>query len=391
VRGTSEYLRNLNRSAVLAAIWKQPGLSRTEIAEHLGLSKSTVSTAVSELVGRQLVKDAQGRTGHKVGRPSRPLELDLERNAVLGWELGVGLVQLRVMNLAGQVMASRQTDAAGLGPAETLELLGELSEEALAETGWPVLRGLGLAVPGLVSPSDGQLQLAPNLDWSGVPLGVLLLAEAKRFLPRSGDEGFPAVLDNEANAGAAALLDWPQARARNLAYLSLDIGLGAGLILNHRLFTGGRGYAGEAGHLCIEPTGQPCHCGKRGCAETRINLRRWRQASGDRNRLAEEMGGDLGLLLSHLANLLDLDSIVLGGRLLEEAGGAFLEASRESLATHTLRGVQAHLQLLVSPYGQATSVIGAGALAAQVFFSQPRPEGSLEEWTSFTAWLRPAG
>lgn len=356
-------LRNLNRSLVLKTLWQRPGLSRSELARELGLAKSTVSVVVAELLEEELLHEGEEVPG-RVGRPSRALELDREKNLVLAWEISVDYLAVRLQNLMGEVRRGQDLD---LGPdpdpSTCLDRLAQASKELLRGLGHSVyLRGLCLSVPGLVEPQHGHLTLAPNLGWQGLPL--LEMLEHKLAQHRIRVET-PPILENEANTAALGVYTLGEWRVANLAYLSLGIGLGSGLVLDRQLFLGSHGHAGEIGHVPLDPQGPPCRCGKRGCAETFINLKVWR-ADPSQARL-EQMADKLGFLLAQLLNLLDPDVVVLGGPLVEEVGPRLLPLARAAARRYALEQPARTAQIVLSPFGRDTAILGAGVLAIRSF------------------------
>lgn len=355
-------LRSLNRSLVLKTLWRRPGLSRSELARELGLAKSTVSVVVAGLLGEGLLREGEEMPGG-VGRPSRALELEGEKNLVLAWEINVDYLAVRLQNLMGEVRRGQDLE---LGPdpdpEACLDRLAQASKELLRSLGHSVyLRGLCLSVPGLVEPR-GHLALAPNLGWRDLPLLEMLghkLAQHKIRVET------PPILDNEANTAALGVYTLGEWRVANLAYLSLGMGLGSGLVLNRQLFLGSYGHAGEIGHVPLDPQGPPCRCGKRGCAETFINLKVWR--SDPSQARLEQMADRLGLLLAMLLNLLDPEVVVLGGPLAEETGPHLLPLARAAARRYALEQPARTAQIVLSPFGRDSAVLGAGVLAIRSF------------------------
>lgn len=206
---------------------------------------------------------------------------------------------------------------------------GAKGAEEARSGGAPVLEGIGISGGGPLDPVGGVILSVPNLPgWIDVPI-VDVLSRAL---------GAPARLENDANACAAAeLLHGAGKGASSLAFLTCSTGIGAGLILDGRLYRGARNLAGEVGHQVIVADGLPCGCGKRGCLEAyasgsgmarRLAMAReaepWRPSTareaveraraGDAWSLAflEETAEFLAHGLANLVYTLDLDRIVLG-------------------------------------------------------------------------------
>ncbi|WP_018467017.1 ROK family transcriptional regulator [Calidithermus timidus] len=361
-------LRQLNRSLVLRTLWRRPGLSRSELARELGLAKSTVSVVVAELLEEELLHEGEEVPGG-VGRPSRALELEGEKNLVLAWEISVDYLAVRLQNLMGEVRCGQDLEL-GLGPdpEACLDRLAQASKELLRGLGHNVyLRGLCLSVPGLVEPRPGHLTLAPNLGWQDLPL--LEMLEHKLIQHKIRVET-PPILENEANAAALGVYTLGEWRVANLAYLSLGIGLGSGLVLDRQLFWGSHGHAGEIGHVPLDPQGPPCRCGKRGCAETFVSLKAWRADPTEAG--LERMADKLGLLLAQLLNLLDPDVVVLGGPLVEEVGPRLLPLARAAARRYALEQPARTAQIALSPFGRDSAILGAGVLAIRAFLEAQR-------------------
>ncbi len=193
-----------------------------------------------------------------------------------------------------------------------------------------------MAVPGLVD-ADGRLAVAPNLGWSDVPVGALLVEALD-------DPPFEIRVENEANLGAVAeLVEGAGRGLRDFVYVSGEIGIGAGVVLRGELFRGASGFAGEFGHLTIDPYGPPCGCGGRGCLErlagqdALLRLAGWdarmrcagarpewpgamladsaREGHAKTLEALSQVGHTLGIAIASLANLLDPEAVLLGGYL----------------------------------------------------------------------------
>jgi predicted NBD/HSP70 family sugar kinase len=205
--------------------------------------------------------------------------------------------------------------------AELTSLIRQVIAEAEREGLWPA--GLAVAVPGLVARDARTVVRAPNLDWHDTDLGALLPGE------------LPLTVDNEANFGGLAELWLGNATPRDFLHVSAEIGIGAAVLVDGQLLRGTRGFAGELGHVPVRPEGPPCPCGGRGCLEQyageeavlraaglepgadRVGLLAERAGQDDANvrRALSEAGTALGIALTGAVNLLDPETVVLGGAL----------------------------------------------------------------------------
>jgi predicted NBD/HSP70 family sugar kinase len=238
--------------------------SRAEISAATGLTRATVSALVDELIAGRLLSEAAPvpRTG--AGRPATGLTLAAYGPAGLGLEINVDYLAACVVDLTGAVRHREvlRADQRPHPPVEVLARLGSLAESVLAApevAGLPIA-GAALAVPGLVT-RDGVVRLAPNLGWHDVDVPGALTATGAALA------GIPLTVDNEANLAALGELHARSGDLADFVYVSGEIGVGAGIVLDGRLFRGARGWSGELGHMAVRPDGPTCSCGARGCLE----------------------------------------------------------------------------------------------------------------------------
>jgi predicted NBD/HSP70 family sugar kinase len=270
--------------------------SRAAIATLTGLTRATVSALVDDLIaGKLLVElDPPPRTG--AGRPAAGLALSPDGPAGLGLEINVDYLAACVVDLTGAVRHRVvRTSSASASLHDLGSLAGEVTAAALADG--LTLAGAALAVPGLVTPA-GIVRVAPNLGWQDVDVPAALSAQP-------GLAGLPITVDNEANLAALGEL-LTSGGEPTFLYVSGEVGIGAGIVIDGVLFRGVRGWSGEIGHVTVYPDGRPCRCGANGCLE---------QYAGQ-DQVADDpalAASALGIALSAVVNLLDIGVIVLGG------------------------------------------------------------------------------
>jgi predicted NBD/HSP70 family sugar kinase len=321
--------------------------SRASIATRTGLTPSTVSRLVGELMELGLVReaDADGDSSPRrpPGRPATLLELDGRHVLALGAEINVDYIAVLGDDLAGRKLhETRQPfDAVSAGPERSAAALASACGQATATvtaaagTAPVTVAGLTVAVPGLVDVAGGVVTEAPNLHWAGFPLAAALAG-----LP--GTAGVPVSIGNDANLGALAEYRvGSHAGVRDLIYVTGEVGIGGGVIAGGRPLLGSHGHGGEIGHMNLDPAGPRCGCGRRGCWEALIGLGALLRAarSGDatqarvsspeakvadlaaRARAGEpgvlaalaELGHWVGAGAANLVNLFDPQAIILGG------------------------------------------------------------------------------
>src|SRR3954471_2372890 len=264
--GSLESLRRLNRLRVIRALREEGQISRAEIARRTGLSRSTVSSLVSDLQGDGLVVErpepglAHGSQG---GRPPILLSFDASAGAAVGIDFGHSHLRVAVSDLASTILAERSRPLDTDHDAqEGLDVAAERVAETLADAGVgrEAVIGAGMGLPGPIEQGAGIVGSSAILPgWIG------MTAETEM----RGRLEIPVMVDNDANLGALAEAAFGAGRdAGDLVYLKVSSGIGAGLILNGRLYRGSGGLAGELGHVLVNPDGIVCRCGNRGCLET---------------------------------------------------------------------------------------------------------------------------
>jgi predicted NBD/HSP70 family sugar kinase len=263
-------MRRSNLALVLRHLRDAGPRSRARIAVETGLNRGTVSSLVAELVDRGLVREGDVQRGGSVGRPGQTVELDGRNIGGIGVEINVDYVTAIVLDLTNAVVFEHRValDVQALPPEAVLDAVTELTIRALGEcAGRDVAAaGMTLAVPALVDTDEGVVAFAPNLHWTQVPA-----VDGLRH--RLGRPGFPIQVDNDANL--AALGEYAmgsRAGTRDLVYLTGETGVGGGVMVDGRLLRGAEGFSGEIGHMPLNPGGDLCGCGRRGCWETMVGL-----------------------------------------------------------------------------------------------------------------------
>ncbi|MFI6425817.1 ROK family protein [Promicromonospora sp. NPDC050880] len=318
-------LREHNLELVARAVFEVPEpLSRAGVAAATGLARATVSTLVDQLVAAGLVRELPAVTGGRAGRPAVPL-IPAPRTVVgLGLEVNVDYLGVRVVDLTGDVVAERVVPGSfhDSDPTAVLARLGELAREVSREVTAADMTVAGgrLALPGLVDPRTGLLQVAPNLGWSSLePVPLLGLGELD---VRVANEAKLAALAELAGGSDVAAPD-------SFVFVSGDVGIGAAIVVDRALFLGERGWNGEIGHVVVDPAGPRCSCGAFGCLEQYAGKEAMMRAAGlppdapldalvslladAGSRAVLPAGRALGSALADFVNLLDVGTIVLGG------------------------------------------------------------------------------
>ncbi len=345
-------LRESNLALVARTVCGSPtALSRAGVAEQTAMTRSTVSRLVDDLVAAGILAELDRAAVSGRGRPGTPLVAGSGLVA-LGLEVNATYLAATVLDLGGRVVAE-DVVAGNLVDSAPVPTLARLSDLAIAVLDRVPSRarlvGAGLALPGIVSADSGRLLVAPNLRWSDLDPGSLVDTAATG--------GLPLYVGNEASLAALTVAEVAPGRPGALAdfiYLSGEIGIGGAAVVDGRVMTGRHGWAGEVGHVCVDPDGPPCACGSTGCLEQYAGRRALLAAAGlpagaatadlvERARSGDVMATDavaraaraLGVALAGVVNVLDIPAIVLGGHLGQIADLVRPDLERE-LATRAL-------------------------------------------------------
>lgn len=366
-------LRDQNLAVVTRLAFAAPEpVSRAAIAAASGLTRSTVSRLTDELLAggilRELPRQIVGR-----GRPATPLAPAPGTLAGLGLEVSPRHLGVRLLDLAGAVLAEEVVTEhlEGSDPVEVLGRLQGLAARVLARSAdrWTTFVGARLAVPGLVD-SAGRVLRTPNLGWPEVAPADHL--DVRVLAGRTGRPGpVPSfAVGNEADLAALAhALQAPglPANSRTFFYVSADIGIGGASVVDGVPARGRHGWAGEIGHTVVDPSGPRCTCGAHGCLEqfagreavlTAAGLHPDTSAAeladaaaqpGRARNAVERAGRALGITLSNVVNLLDVADVVLGGQFIP-----LLPALRPAVEE------ELRLRVLAAPWLDVTLRAGAG-------------------------------
>ena len=256
VTGSKELIRDINTNLVLETIINHAVISRAAIAKHLGLTKATISAIVQDLINKKLVIEI-GSDDTSLGRKPILLSLNKKAGYVICIDIGVDTLSAMVSDLTGEDLKLKQIKT----PKNSGQLLTVLIQ--LIES----MKLPGETPYGLVGITLGIHGVTMNNQVSYYNLSGLRLAEGleQHF-------GTPVYLENEANLSVIGEKTFQYDYA-NIANISVHSGIGLGIIVNHQLYTGYNGRAGEFGHTIVEIDGRQCPCGNKGCLEQYVSER----------------------------------------------------------------------------------------------------------------------
>ena len=375
--GTDQTIaRKHNRAQILNRLRLQRAVSRANLANQTGLTRSTISRIVDQLIEEKLIHEIASSKKER-GRPSVLLSLNPKGGSAIGLEIGVHFISILLTDFLSNPIWRKRIAISGDCDWETYSAKAEdLIRNAIeiANENQLPLMGIGTAVWGLVNNHNQMVYYAPNLNWRNIPLGS------------KWNELFhvPIIIENESNASALGEYYFGAGKdIENFIYLSMDIGVGSGIISKGRLFRGAFGYAGEFGHILIDPNGELCSCGRRGCLETKVGrhviiqqykdqanvneitleeiIQRGFEGDSIAKQIFDQAGECLGLGMGCFVNLFNTQGIILGWSL-GQAYNLLLPGIQRGLERSSLPDLRKNLFIMPSLNGSDDALLGSIAL-----------------------------
>lgn len=392
--GSLGSLRSRNRARVVEALRELGVASRAEIARQTGLSRSTVSSIVADLQDDGLIVDrdpSPDGTASTGGRPPSLIALGRDAGVAVGIDFGKRHLAVAACDLSHSILAEARSEMpddydARQGLDEAALLVDQVLDDAGVER--DSVLGVGLGVPGPIHLQTGVVGSSAILPgWVGARVAEEM-SERLRL---------PVHVDNDANLGALAELHWGAGNGcSSLTYIKIATGIGAGLVLDRRLFRGAGGTAGEIGHTTIDETGPICRCGSRGCLETFAGapaiVELLRPSLGPTvtaetiveqaldghpgsRRAIGDAGRHIGSALANLCNLFNPELIVVGGTL-ALAGDVLLEPMRDAVKRRAIPSAAEDVEIVTGRLGDRAEMLGTVALViyeSEGAATAPRP------------------
>lgn len=390
-------LKRQNQSLVLSTIKEHGPISRVAIARETGLTKSAISKVVGNLIKAGLVEEV-GTDNTIVGRKPVTLKLTTNRYFVIGVGVRRTKISVGIANLEGNITVRKavflkRNDTQESILKKIVNLIYRITKDSDMEM--EKIIGIGIGSPGPLYAHSGVILSPPNFPgWHNVPLKKLINEEFK----------VPVFIDNDANVAALAEKWFGNGQGiDNFIYILLDLGIGAGIVINGEIYRGVDGVAGEFGHISISLKGKRCECGNYGCLENfasclaivskvkklissgkktiltkmvkgrleDIEIETIIEAARRKDELALQVLGEaaryLSIGIANLVNLFNTKTIILGGRL-AQAGEILLEPIRELVKKRVYSVTEKDLKITIGRFGEEIHVIGAGALALSYLF-----------------------
>lgn len=362
-------LRQASLTAVLDALQRSPRCSRAELAQLTGLSKPTVATALGALEAGGLVRE-RGRTTGRRGPSASLYEFVPDAALVLGIDVGAHWARAVLADLEGQPQADAEMGLEVADADHLLRVIAELAKRLRRKATELAIVGS----PGIVDPGSGRIRSCPQIDgWEGT--------EAERAL--SDLLGMETMVENDVNLAALGELALGAGQGRaSFAYLNVGSGLGAGLVIDGRLYRGRHGAAGEVGYLAVGADPAAATTTSQGAMEKRLShdgLVAFARSldpnapqdprelfalarRGDRlgRAVVAEATDALAVCIASLNAVIDLDLVLIGGGI-----GLQSDVLIEPLRTATAALVPYPPEILTSALGDRATLAGAAAIGAQ--------------------------
>lgn len=387
-RGNRTLIKAMNRSLVLNTIRREGPLSRTRLTELSGLSVGTVSQITNDLITKNWILEV-GEGDYTGGRRQMMLRLNPNAGVVVGLKLMENRVVGAVTDLESRVLYYSERDIDVQSEPRTISrTLVDIVEGMIASAKVRRSRvvGVGIGVAGAVDADEGVVHLSPFFGWRDVPLAQLIEDRL----------GLPVYIDNDVNTlTAAEQLFGPGQHQANFVVVTVGRGIGMGMVIEHEVYQGQQGGAGELGHITLEVGGPLCDCGKRGCLEAIASDPAVIQYVRDRHQgatlpttledvVASAARGDavarealnrsghyLGIGLATVVNMLCPSLLIISGEGVI-AGDYRLTPMFDALREHTFNGLLDGVEIVVQRTDDRAWARGAASVVIGKLFESPR-------------------
>jgi N-acetylglucosamine repressor len=379
-KATHRNTRRFNEQFVLRTIYGRSPISRADVARATGLTRTTVSDVMDDLLAEGLVEEV-GVGPSTGGKAPILLRVPSDARHLVGIDVDDDRISGAVVNLHGEIRARDTVPLASRDGDRALAALEGLVDRLVAGAERPLL-GIGVGTPGLVDTARGVVRWAVSLDWREVPLAARLRARTGR----------PVIVVNDSQA--AAMAEWTfggHEGSEGMVVIKIGNGIGAGVVVGGRLYQGESSGAGEVGHSRVVAEGAPCRCGSRGCLEVVSGVRAAiaragalravypasalaslpltfqalveASAAGDplAHRVARDVGRPLGRVLGTIVGVLDIQHIVLIGPM-TQLGEPWLSAVTDEARRSSLPLLAQQTRIEVGRVGQDAVELGTAAL-----------------------------
>ncbi len=383
VKHDQDVIRQHNKQMILDIIKEKRPISRAEITKITKLSPTSVGRIVGELCEQGLVRETELSSGG-VGRKAIMLDIDPQAVFSIGVDIGKKVVRFGVMEFSGKLLYELPVGhtAVETEAGRTIDLIADTINRLVREQGLEgsKLIGIGIGVPGVIDHERGVVQYSSTLGWRNVPLALHIKERT----------GIDTVIDNDLKVKILAEYLSGSARgSKKTALIELGTGVGSSLIIDGEIFRGGSNSAGELGHTTLDPNGNLCECGKRGCLQTYIDESAILHEAnriveiGDIGQLFEAARGDeswaqeiisrtslyIGIAINNIVCMYNPDAVILSGNMVENYSD-IVPLIEEQCAQVVWEPFRGGFKILASDLKEQSIVIGAASLVLNNYVNQ---------------------
>ena len=362
------------------------GISRADLADKMGLTRAAVTVIINDLISNGIIVENTENRSTASGRPPVALEINPDQGLVAAVDMGAMHLSVALGDFSARILEEIEVPfRVDQGPKESLQQADKTLGELLQKRGLSPtdLAAIGVGVPGPVIAEKGMVMAPPIMPgWDRFPIRLTLESQW----------GTAVTLNNDAELGA--LGEWAYGAGRgekNLAFIKVGSGIGAGLIINQQIYGGTTGSAGGIGHLTIDENGPICTCGNHGCLEAfagghaiasqaaklvasgkrtllsgkstdSITARDVAEAArlGDlpAQEIIQRSGTFIGIAIAGLINLINPSTVIIGGGV-AQVGDLLTGPIRQAVRERSLRASEHGVRITTAMLGRRSSLIGA--------------------------------
>jgi len=390
-----ELSKTINQFNILNTIRKSGMISRVEIAEITGLGRSTVTNITAHLIKEKMIFEKKTETSSSRGRRRVLLALNPDAAYVVGVKLSAFQISFAVTNMQADVMSSLIVPVRiGQRPVEFIvDLIEEGIRHCVAKARLKMekISGIGIGIPGFIDSKRGIVYWSPLYKQGNTTLRELTQDRFK----------IPTYVENDANTVTLAQQWFGEGRGvDNFLMVTVEHGIGMGIVVNGQIYRGERGIGAEFGHLVIKPGDELCRCGKRGCIEAyaadykileaaimACKTGKWQcgdissltiedVTSAARNgdpvlkKIFKGSGEILGLGISGLVQIFNPEKIIIAGEGVR-AGDLLFKPMRRMIKKHTTAELYKTLKIVVQKWKDTDWARGAASMVLQELYKSP--------------------
>jgi predicted NBD/HSP70 family sugar kinase len=390
-------IKDLNRTRILKYIWDNAPIDRAKVSKELGLSRTTLTIVVKDLIENKILEETgRGDSTREGGKKPILLNFREDLGFIIGITVGIKKIKVTLGNIKARFLNELETDrTAEENPYETLKKISGLIKKLdVYKTG--KILGIGIGIPGIIDHINGIVKFSPNLKgWENI--------RVKKYI----EDEFPGTscyIDRETNLQIFAEKWFGQINSKNFITIETGIGIGIGIIINDMIYRGNNDAAGEFGHTTIVHQGSECHCGNYGCWETVATVRSfinkakngiekgirttltgyyidgnltfesivnsYRNGDEFSKELLEEYAYWLGVGIANIVNVFDPELIIIYGSA-SQLGDMGIKIIKNIISSNALPRVKRSIDVKYSRFGKEARITGAFGLVIKNILSIP--------------------